>query len=89
MVKVPDLTGLHYENAQNKLTQKNLNFKIVWEDSGQRDGLVLRQSKKAGSKVVEKNRITLTVSRYVAPTPTPTRKKPKDNEDSDYAGVIS
>lgn len=89
MVKVPDLTGLHYENAQNKLTQKNLNFKIVWEDSGQRDGLVLRQSKKAGSKVVEKTRITLTVSRYVAPTPTPTRKKPKDNEDLDYAGVIS
>ena len=89
MVKVPDLTGLHYENAQNKLTQKNLNFKIVWEDSGQRDGLVLRQSKKAGSKVVEKTRITLTVSRYVAPTPVPTSKTPKENEDSDYAGVIS
>ncbi len=86
--RVPELTGLNYKTARKKLERKNLKCRIIWKESSRKNGIVFHQSKKAGTDVSEKTKITLTVSRYVAPEPVP-KKESKESESVDYAGVIS
>lgn len=91
-VTVPDVQGILWERAQSRLEKKKLKCRVVWENSNRGRGLVIRQSRKAGDKVAEGTRVTLTVSRGPTPVSTPKpseqQKKPK-TKDNEYAGVIS
>lgn len=58
-VEVPDVVGLSYEEATLKLQQKNLTVSKK-EIEGEED-IVLKQNKKAGSRVLNNTNITLTV----------------------------
>ncbi len=89
-VKVPNVCGLTGENAKGQLNKKKLKCRMVWENSQQISGIVIRQSKAAGSKVAKKTTITITVSRGPAATPRPSgKRRNKATEDNDFVGSIS
>ena len=62
-IKVPDVLGYSYEEATALLLNANLNYdqKTVFTDEQDEVGVVLKQSKRAGSKTRENTVITLTV----------------------------
>lgn len=65
-IEVPEVTGLDYQNAANKLKEAKLNYVKEEKLTTDKDeeGIVLKQSKKAGSKTSEKTLIKLTVGVY-------------------------
>lgn len=62
-IKVPDVLGYSYEEAANLLLDANLNYnqKTIFTDEPDEVGVVLKQSKRGGSKIRENTVVTLTV----------------------------
>lgn len=90
-VAVPSLVGLKSSIAENKLKEKKLTCRVAEGDSEQEKGTVIRQSIKAGKKVAEGTKITITVSKGKTVPDTQQsedsseKKKPTGDE---FAGVI-
>lgn len=61
-IEVPGLVGLHAADARRQLTELGLAIEIVRLSSAQPVGTVLSQTPRAGGRVAEKSRVTLTVS---------------------------
>ena len=63
-VEVPSLVGKTEQEAKNLLTEAGLKVNVVNdEDESKNDGVVLRQSKDAGTEVQEGTTITITVNK--------------------------
>ena len=63
-VEVPSLVGKTEQEARNLLTEAGLKVNVVNdEDEAKNDGVVLRQSKDAGTEVQEGTTITITVNK--------------------------
>lgn len=63
-VEVPSLVGKTEQEARNLLTEAGLKVNVVNdEDESKNDGVVLRQSKDAGTEVQEGTTITITVNK--------------------------
>lgn len=64
-VAVPDVTGMSYENAQIELIEDGFKVskKEVDTDDDKEDGIVLKQSKSAGKKVLKGSTIKLYVGK--------------------------
>ena len=62
-IEVPDVTGYTYENAERTLKDSKLQAQMVEETVTDEDkvGIVIKQNKKSGSKVMENTVIKLTV----------------------------
>ncbi len=94
-VKVPTLTGIKLEKAEEKLDGKKLKYKIKRVASEEEKGTVIRQSIRKGKVVEEGTRITLTVSKgkESVPTARPTSGRTggnssKNSNTDDFAGII-
>jgi beta-lactam-binding protein with PASTA domain len=61
-IEVPDLVGLTASDARRQLADLGLTAEIVRLSSPEPVGTVLRQAPRAGSRLAEKSRVTLTVS---------------------------
>ncbi len=98
-VDVPKVTGLRVAAAKKKLKQLGLKYKVKRVEHSKATGIVVKQSVRAGKKVEEGTKVTLTVSKGLPLTPAPTRapvttttrksttKKP-EKKNSGFAGVI-
>ena len=63
-VEVPSLVGKTEQEARNLLTEAGLKVNVVNdEDESKNDGVVLRQSREAGTEVQEGTTITITVNK--------------------------
>lgn len=63
-VEVPSLVGKTEQEARNLLTEAGLKVNVANdEDESKNDGVVLRQSKDAGTEVQEGTTITITVNK--------------------------
>lgn len=63
-VEVPSLVGKNEQEARNLLTEAGLKVNVVNdEDESKNDGVVLRQSRDAGTEVQEGTTITITVNK--------------------------
>lgn len=63
-VEVPSLVGKNEQEARNLLTEAGLKVNVVNdEDESKNDGVVLRQSKDAGTEVQQGTTITITVNK--------------------------
>ena len=62
-IEVPDVVGYTYEDAESTLKEKNLQAQMTEETVTDEDevGVVIKQNRKAGSKVMENTVIKLTV----------------------------
>ena len=62
-IEVPNVVGYTYEDAESTLKEKNLQVQMIEETVTSEDevGIVIKQNKKAGSKVMENTIIKLTV----------------------------
>lgn len=61
-VETPDLVGMTVAEARRQLAALGLTVEIVRLSSSRPTGTVLRQAPRAGSRLAEKSRVTLTVS---------------------------
>jgi len=61
-IETPDLVGLTAAEARRQLAALGLTVEIVRLSSSRPVGTVLRQAPRAGSRLAEKSRVTLTVS---------------------------
>jgi beta-lactam-binding protein with PASTA domain len=61
-IEVPDLMGLDVTDARRQIAGLGLMVEIVQLSSAQPVGTVLRQAPRAGGRLAEKGRVTLTVS---------------------------
>lgn len=93
--EVPDVVGLKVSRAKEKLKKSHLKYKIKYQESEKKKGLVLSQSVKKGKMLSYNATISLTVSKGKATvTPAPTKKpssqntKKKETKDMDFVGVI-
>jgi len=60
-----DYTGEQYERAENELKKIGCKVNIIFEDSQKDDGVILRQSPDAESKIKKDTKITFYVSRKI------------------------
>ena len=77
--KMPDLVGLTRDVAVDQLQAIGINPNIVYEESTEPDGVVLRQSPDEGAAVDNSTVVTLTVSSHV--------DAPDDSQDTQTVAV--
>lgn len=65
-VEVPNLIGLNYEQAKNRLAEENLEIekKTIKTENQEENLLVIKQNKKAGKTVVKGTKIKVTIAIY-------------------------
>ena len=69
VVKLPNVVGLKKDEAEKKLKALKLNVTVQTKESDKESGIVLTQSKAAGTEIAEGESITITVSRKKSSTP--------------------
>lgn len=60
--EVPDVTDYHIDDARERLKEHNLKVNIIYAESDESSGTVLKQDPEAGTEVSEDSYVNLTVS---------------------------
>ncbi len=81
-VAVPNLYGLTLRKAKEKA--KRFKIKLKYEYSDSSEGTVIKQSLKAGDRVPENSKLTITVSKGAEPTEPPTETEYSAYYEQEY-----
>lgn len=73
-VVVPDVEGMSLEDALVKLNEASVNYKLEYEETDDKDNIVLKQSVKAFKKIENTDVVTLTIARL--------KEQPEEDADN-------
>lgn len=69
-IVVPNVVGMEFDQAKNTLNHLKISYSVSYKEvEDGEDRIVLSQSKKKGSKIRESDKILLTVSKKITPSP--------------------
>ena len=73
-VVVPNVEGMSLEEALEKLNDASVSYKLEYEETDDKDNVVLKQSVKAGKKIENTDVVTLTIARL--------KEQPEEDADN-------